>query len=86
MRAESREPEDRAERTPLLRAPEAAAFLGISVQTLARWRGTGQGPQYIRLSARAVAYKQSALEAWCMARSFQSTTQAAARDAALSAA
>ena len=46
----------------LLRPPAAAEFLGVAVQTLARWRVEGVGPLYVKLGARLVAYPQDALE------------------------
>lgn len=75
---------DRSEAAPpakrLLRAPEAAEFLGVKVATLADWRLTGKGPAFRRLG-RAVAYDISDLNAWVDQRpAFRST--AAAHEAA----
>lgn len=36
---------------------EAAAFLGVSPGTLARWRGLGRGPAYTRAGARIIYLK-----------------------------
>jgi predicted DNA-binding transcriptional regulator AlpA len=47
----------------LVRAPEAARWLGLSPATLAKLRCTGGGPQYVKLG-RAVAYEISDLRAW----------------------
>jgi len=43
---------------------DAAAFLGISRQALARLRRQGSGPHYVRMSARAVIYFKRDLAAW----------------------
>jgi predicted DNA-binding transcriptional regulator AlpA len=45
----------------LHRPPAAAEFLGIAVQTLARWRVEGTGPSYVKLGARLIAYPEDAL-------------------------
>lgn len=50
----------------LLSPKEAAAYLNISVDWLARERWQGTGPAYVRLSGRrggAIRYRQSVLEA-----------------------
>lgn len=51
-------------RSPLLRPSEAARLLGWSVSTLARKRSNGDGPSFIRLSARRVAYSVADIEAY----------------------
>lgn len=40
----------------LLSAPEVADILGVGVKTLERWRMTGEGPRYVKLTARTVRY------------------------------
>ena len=47
----------------LLTAKEAAAFLKVSVVTLAKWRGQKKGPAYTR-TGRTVKYDRKALEAY----------------------
>jgi excisionase family DNA binding protein len=47
----------------LLTAKEAAAFLKVSVVTLAKWRGQKKGPEYTR-TGRTIKYSQQALEAY----------------------
>lgn len=37
---------------------------GVSAADLARWRHTGEGPQYYRISARLVRYGTDDLENW----------------------
>lgn len=46
----------------LLRPAEAAAMLGLAKSTLARWRLEQRGPRWVRLGARAVAYRQSDIQ------------------------
>jgi len=45
----------------VLTTREAAAFLGLAISTLNKWRCYGEGPQFIKLG-RAVRYRQDALE------------------------
>jgi excisionase family DNA binding protein len=62
----------------LLTRDEAAEFLGVSPQTLANWAHTGRGGlPYVRVSARAVRYRQSDLETWARNRTVTHTGQAA---------
>ncbi|MHC2676814.1 putative DNA-binding transcriptional regulator AlpA [Bradyrhizobium diazoefficiens] len=51
--------------TEYLTTVEAAAYIKLSRQylELARHRGDGKGPPFIKL-ARAVRYRRSALDAW----------------------
>ena len=39
-----------------LRTPEAAEYLGLSPSTLCKMRLRGDGPRYVKLGIRAVAY------------------------------
>ena len=48
----------------LLNTNELAAMLGVTVNTLQIWRHQGKGPQYIKLSRRAVRYKERDVLAW----------------------
>ena len=49
----------------LLDTLQAAAFLGLRPGTLETWRWDGsRGPAFIRLSRRAVRYRQSDLNSW----------------------
>uniref|UniRef100_A0A6M3M9V5 Putative DNA binding, helix-turn-helix domain containing protein n=1 Tax=viral metagenome TaxID=1070528 RepID=A0A6M3M9V5_9ZZZZ len=48
----------------ILRANEVARRLGVTVDTLARWRRTGQGPRWQRIGCRVVGYSAMALEVW----------------------
>jgi len=48
----------------VLRAKEAAGFLGIGLSTFWRWVKEGRLPQGIHLSARATVWRLTALEAF----------------------
>ena len=48
----------------LYRPEEAAQILGLKPRTLIKWRQTGEGPQVIRLSLRAVRYRRRDLLRW----------------------
>lgn len=71
--------QDAPETTPqspqkvVLTTREAAAFLGLAVSTLNKWRCYGEGPQFIKLG-RAVRYRQDALERYVETSTQNSTT------------
>ncbi len=48
----------------LLTARQAGELLGVSPETLERWRGAGTGPAFIKLSGRYIRYRQDDLEAF----------------------
>ena len=43
---------------------QLSSRIGISVQTLARWRSEGQGPSYYKIGGKRIAYRISTVEAW----------------------
>ena len=43
---------------------ELSSRIGISVQTLARWRCEGRGPDYLKIGSRRVAYPADGVSAW----------------------
>jgi predicted DNA-binding transcriptional regulator AlpA len=51
----------------ILSEREVSEWLGISQPTLSRHRRYGTGPAFVRLSARRVGYRLSAVEAWLQA-------------------
>lgn len=59
----------------VIRTPDAAAVLGMSVQTIEIWRHKGLGPKYVRLGTRAVGYRLGDLRAWLDERVHQSTSE-----------
>lgn len=52
---------------------QAAARLGVAVQTLAKWRVQGTGPQYCK-AGRCVRYPADAVDAWLASRARTSTS------------
>jgi predicted DNA-binding transcriptional regulator AlpA len=52
----------------ILSERELSDWLGVSEPTLFRHRRDGTGPAFIRLSARRVAYRCSAVEEWLRQR------------------
>ena len=52
-----------AELTTLMDSAEAAVYIRMSKQTLAKWRHIGFGPSYVKLG-RSVFYKKSDLDAF----------------------
>jgi predicted DNA-binding transcriptional regulator AlpA len=57
----------------LLKVPEAAIYLAVSVAYLNALRCRGGGPVFVRMG-RAVAYHPDDLEAWLAARRRTSTS------------
>jgi predicted DNA-binding transcriptional regulator AlpA len=55
----------------ILTEREVGTWLGLSEPTLFRHRRDGTGPKFIRLSARRVAYRRSAIEEWLTLREHQ---------------
>ncbi len=58
---------------PLLTPAEASAQLGLTQGALAQLRYTGGGPLFIKLTAKAVRYRQSDLDSWIASRARQNT-------------
>jgi hypothetical protein len=58
---------------PLLTPAEAGEQLGLTPAALAQLRYTGGGPCFIKLTAKAVRYRQSDLDIWIAARARTST-------------
>jgi predicted DNA-binding transcriptional regulator AlpA len=48
----------------VMRPPEAAKYLGLSTSTLAKMRLRGDGPVYLKLGKRTVAYRRVDLDAF----------------------
>jgi predicted DNA-binding transcriptional regulator AlpA len=59
----------------VLRAPEAAAYTGLSQSTLAKRRLYGLPPRYLSLGGRAVGYAIDELDRWLDSCRRQSTSQ-----------
>ncbi|GAB0115741.1 helix-turn-helix transcriptional regulator [Acidisoma sp. C75] len=57
----------------LLSPREAAAYLGATEAALERWRSTGEGPPFIKLSHRCVRYARVDLDTHISASRRRST-------------
>jgi predicted DNA-binding transcriptional regulator AlpA len=57
-----------------MRTPAAAHYLGIAESTLNKTRLTGEGPPFVKVGPRAVAYRKSDLDAWISTRVRRSTS------------
>ena len=60
--------------TPLLTEIEAAEYLQLTRRALQAWRCQGKGPKFVKISARAVRYRQGDLEQWVEDRLRSSTS------------
>jgi len=58
----------------ILRPPEAARYLGLSVSTLAKQRLRGDGPRFVKLGSRAVGYSLNELDAYLVSCTRSSTS------------
>jgi predicted DNA-binding transcriptional regulator AlpA len=76
MPPKSKQPLPKAEpiKCPYLTTEQAAAFLGTSKHSLQMLRTRGDGPQFLKLGPRKVAYLQKDLEAWAEAGRRTSTS------------
>jgi predicted DNA-binding transcriptional regulator AlpA len=59
-----------------LRAPDAAAYVGLSTSTLAKMRIRGDGPRFSKLGKRVVTYDVRDLEDWVASGRRRSTSEA----------
>jgi hypothetical protein len=71
--AELRTAEVAGEPGALLTAEQAAARLGCKVSALERWRCTGDGPPYVRITRKTLRYRASDLHAFVANRVVAST-------------
>lgn len=67
----------------LIPSREAAAYIGVSPETLENWRVRGEGPPFHKTPGRTgkVLYDPADIAAWRQQRRFASTAAAAAADA-----
>ena len=59
----------------LLAPAQAADLLGVRAQVLERWRGTGDGPAFVRLSSKTIRYRRQDIAAFVAERVRSSTAQ-----------
>ena len=48
----------------LIRRVDLPQYIPVASQTLARWACEGQGPRFIKVGRRLVAYRAGDLKAW----------------------
>ncbi|PSL02508.1 AlpA family transcriptional regulator [Haloactinopolyspora alba] len=53
---------------PLMDPPATADYLGTSVPALAQMRYRGDGPPFIRMTARKIRYRRSDVDGWLSSR------------------
>ena len=58
----------------LMTVQQAAAYLGLAVSTLNKWRCHGEGPLFSKMG-RAVRYKAEDLETYLMKTKYNSTSE-----------
>lgn len=58
----------------LLTPSQAGAQLGMTPGALAQLRYTGHGPTFVKLTAKAIRYRQNDLDAWVASSLRTSTT------------
>ena len=51
-----------------MRTPQAARYIAISKSRLSQLRMTGEGPPFIKIGPKAVAYRRADLNAWLESR------------------
>jgi hypothetical protein len=66
-------------RSPRLRTPAAAEYVGLSGSTLEKLRLTGGGPAYYKSGPKIVVYCVEDLDAWLNARRRTSTSDTGSR-------
>jgi predicted DNA-binding transcriptional regulator AlpA len=54
----------------------------VPARTAQRWRSTGDGPPFVRLGPRRVAYRLSDVERWAASRTYASRAAELARQSA----
>ena len=59
----------------LINEKEAASFLGYTIRALQNWRVRGEGPKFIRVSARSIRYTYRDLMEWYKGRTVSSTSE-----------
>lgn len=51
--------------THIYLSPEAVALrIGVQPQTLSKWRVSGYGPRFVRVSPRVIRYLESDVDHW----------------------
>jgi predicted DNA-binding transcriptional regulator AlpA len=64
----------------LLTEKELSAWIGRSVPSLQRDRSNGDGPPFVQIGPRRIAYRRSDVDTWLTARTKQRVTPALGRE------
>ena len=59
----------------LLKTEAAARLIGLRANTLCKWRLTGEGPPFVRIGPRAIAYREVDVSEWLESRIVASTSE-----------
>ena len=59
----------------LIRRADLPRYLPIAAQTAARWACTGEGPRFIKIGRRLVAYRAGDLREWLSSQKCQNTSR-----------
>lgn len=59
----------------LIRRGDVPRYIPVAAQTLARWAVEGQGPRFVKLGRRLVAYRAGDLREWLQGQVRDNTTQ-----------
>lgn len=65
---------DEEKKQRLLSEQEAASFMGFTPRTLQAWRYRGGGPEFVRISSRAIRYRFEDLSKWLEERICSNTS------------
>ncbi len=57
----------------LLHPVEAAKRLGVSAHVLERWRGSGEGPPFVKFTSKTLRYRPADLDAFVASKVATST-------------
>jgi hypothetical protein len=63
-------------KTDLITPAAAADLLSVNAKVLERWRSTGDGPAYAKLSSKTIRYRREDIDAFVAARVRASTAAA----------
>lgn len=58
----------------LIRRADLPRYLPIAAQTAARWAVEGQGPQFVKVGRRLVAYRAGDIRKWLNDQAHQNTS------------
>jgi predicted DNA-binding transcriptional regulator AlpA len=59
-----------------IRRADVPLYIPVAVQTLARWAVEGQGPRFIKIGRRLVAYRAGDLREWLQGQARSNTIEA----------